>query len=395
MKIRFHHVRPLAILLAILLPVNICLAQTAKPAPAEDKAALRAKAMEFTDKGRYIDAYPLFEKIAPLYPDDAELWAHYGIALMTRSSTLSNAAERKTERIKGYKALAKAKQLGTENSFALDVFDRLSPDGEIDDALETAHPEFEKNIREGEAFFGSGQYDKAFAAYERASKIDPKSYEAVLYMGDSLYAAGKYKESEPWFARAALLDPDRDEAYRYWGDALMFQKKSAEACDKFVEALLASPYTRTSWTNLAKWMEDSGAKTVPLVVIPPGNEVLSEIVIDAKLLKSDDGTIHWKKYDEARASQLIAGGRAARKLVDEAAAFRRVADAVRADLKSGAIKYPDKDLVNLIKLDDAGLLEAYVLLTRADEKIADEYLAYRKANKEKLRRFILEFMVGI
>ena len=91
-------------------------------------------------------------------------------------------------------------------------------------------------------------------------------------MGDSLYAAGKYKESEPWFAKAALLDPDREEAYRYWGDALMFQKKLAEARDKFVEALLASPYMRTSWTNSAKWMEDSGAKTSPLPVIPPGND---------------------------------------------------------------------------------------------------------------------------
>lgn len=394
MKFRFQ-TRYLTILLAFLIPVNICLAQAATPAPVEDKAALRAKVLEFTDQGRYLDAHPLLEKIAPLYPNDADLWAHYGIAIMARSSTLSNAAERKAERIKGYNVLAKARQLGTKNNFALDVFDRLSPDGEVTDGLEHTNPEYEKNIREGEAFFGSGQWDKAFAAYERASKIDPKSYEPVLYMGDSLYAAGKYKESEPWFAKAVQLEPDREEAYRYWGDALMFQKKYAEARDKFVDGFIAAPYTRTSWQNLSKWMDETGAASSPRMVAPPGDEDGGEVVLNTALLKASDGTVHWKKYSETRAAQLAAGSRKPRGLVEEAEAFRQVAKAVRADIKAGTLKTPDESLVNLVALDDAGLLEAYVLIIRPDDNIAESYETYRKNNRDKLKKFIVEFLMGV
>ena len=197
----FHPLRAAFLLAVFLAAVSINLAQS--PPPPHPAFALRAKAFEFTGQNRYLDALPLLEKLAPLYPNDSEVWAQYGIAIGTQSTTISAPAERKAARVKAYNALAKARDLGTKNQIALSILDDLPPDGG-DDTLAETDPEFEKNIREGEAFFGRGEYDKAFAAYEKAYKIDPQSYGAVLFMGDSLYAAGKYKESEVWFAKAVF-----------------------------------------------------------------------------------------------------------------------------------------------------------------------------------------------
>jgi hypothetical protein len=53
----------------------------------------------------------------------------------------------------------------------------------------------------------------------------------------------------------------------------------------------------------------------------------------------------------------------------------------------------DPSIATLMKLNEAGLLEPYILFVRVDEGVARDYPAYRKANREKLRRYWLEFVV--
>lgn len=381
----------LAVLFLSLGFFNRVSAQEAKPA---EKAAWLAQANEFVNQNRYLDAFPLLEKLAPLYPNDGDIWAHYGIAIMTRSTTLASAAERKAERVKAYNVLVKARQLGTKNIVALNFLEQFPADGGADDNF-GGSPEFEKNLREGEAFFGRGEYDKAFAAYEKAYKINPKSYEAVLFMGDSLYAAKKYKESEAWFAKAVAIEPNREQAFRFWGDALLNQKKFAEARDKFIDGIVAEPHSRMSWSGLEHWIETSEAKVESLTVVPPGGNATREVIFDESLLKTENGTTSWKIYNETRKAQVVASGGGTRTLAGEVAALRKVAEAFRSDLKAGKVKYPDPSLSNLVRLDDAGLLEPYVLLIRADGDIADEYDAYRLKNRDKIKKFVVEFMLGL
>jgi len=38
-------------------------------------------------------------------------------------------------------------------------------------------------------------------------------------------------------------------------------------------------------------------------------------------------------------------------------------------------------------------LEAYILLARPDQGIAQDFVAYRTANKDKLRRYVMEFVL--
>ncbi|HSK70157.1 MAG TPA: tetratricopeptide repeat protein [Pyrinomonadaceae bacterium] len=362
-----------------------------------DLDAKRTEALKLVDANRYLDAFPILEKIAPAFPKDAELWAHFGIAIMQNAITSNDPETRKKELVRGLLVLNKAKQLGTKNVVALNILDQIPSDSDFEDNLTDENPEVSKALREGEAFFGRGEYDKAFAAYEKAYKLNPKSYEAVLFMGDSLYAQKKFKESEPWFAKAAGIDPNREQAHRFWGDALLFQKKYKEALDKYAEAMIAEPFSRMIWNALNRWAEESGTNVTLLKIAPPGNEAGGEIKVDEAKLKAEDGTIHWKLYNDTRRSQVIAkaGKNLRHTLADEAAAWRKVAEAARRDIKAGKIKYPDQNLVNLIKIDDAGLLEPYILILRAQEDFSEDFLNYREKNRLKLKQFIIEYMLDV
>jgi hypothetical protein len=46
-------------------------------------------------------------------------------------------------------------------------------------------------------------------------------------------------------------------------------------------------------------------------------------------------------------------------------------------------------------MNDNGLLKPYILFARPDQGITLDYAAYRKANREKLRRYWLEVAIGI
>ena len=51
-------------------------------------------------------------------------------------------------------------------------------------------------------------------------------------------------------------------------------------------------------------------------------------------------------------------------------------------------------LENLMKLNDSGLIEAYVLFARPDKGIVSDYVAYRKSNRDKLKQYWLKFVIG-
>jgi hypothetical protein len=46
-----------------------------------------------------------------------------------------------------------------------------------------------------------------------------------------------------------------------------------------------------------------------------------------------------------------------------------------------------------VNLADNGLIESYVLLSRADRGIADDYPGYRAQHREKLREYLNKFVV--
>ena len=81
-------------------------------------------------------------------------------------------------------------------------------------------------------------------------------------------------------------------------------------------------------------------------------------------------------------------------LREEADALRMVVTSAKEQQKGGKVKALDANLARLVHLYDGGLLEAYVLFARPNEGIAQDYAAYRKANRDKLRRYLVEYVTA-
>jgi tetratricopeptide (TPR) repeat protein len=275
----------------------------------------------------------------------------------------------------------------------------------------------EAAIREGEAAFVRGDLDKALAAYKRALDSDPRLYPAALFAGDVEFKKAS-NSTDPqfrnehfdaagiWFAKAIGIDQDQETAYRYWGDALDAQGKGDQARDKFVDAVVAEPYGRRSYVGLTQWGERHKV-TLGHPRIDPPNSTSTQgdkttLTIDPRT-NNTDGSSNWLIYDITR----IAWSKGEffknypdekvyrHSLKEEATALRLVAEAAARDVKSGKVKTLDVSLDNLVKLNEDGMLEPYILFAHPDQGIARDYAAYRKANREKLRSYWLEVVIGI
>lgn len=78
------------------------------------------------------------------------------------------------------------------------------------------------------------------------------------------------------------------------------------------------------------------------------------------------------------------------------AALREEADALRSVIKIAKeqkSKTTNEQIAVLTKMDDDGVLEAYILLALADDGIAEDYFRYLKSNRDQLRKYVMNYVV--
>ncbi len=377
--------------------------------------AERQRALDLYESNNFAAALPLLEKLAIANPNDAVILSRLGFALYATSATEKDPAVRRHMRERARTLLLRSRSLGDDSNLTRMALDSLS----APDATEIPFSDIkaaEAAIREGEAAFVRGDMDKAIAAYKRALDLDPRLYDAALYAGDAefkkahnstdpQYRSDHFDAAGVWFAKAIAIDANRETAYRYWGDALDAQGKSTDARNKFIEAIIAQPYSRQPYVGLTQWAERHKASLGHPKIQPPNSVETQDgkttLSIDPKTLNSTDGTNHWLMYDLTRIAwskgdffKNYPNEKVYRhSLKEEAAALRMVAEFASKDLKSGKIKALEQSLAVLVKLNEDGLLEAYILFTRPDEGIARDYPSYRASNREKLRRYWLEVVI--
>lgn len=381
---------------------KVCLAlllllAASPPARAQSNDAERERALKLYEASNYVEALPLLEKLAEKHPNDIVILSSLGFTLYASSTTIKDPSARKARLDRARAVLLKSRENGDNSNLTRGALDALS----LPDATDTPFSnkrDAEKAIREGEEAFVRGDLDMALKSYTRALELDPKLYEAALYAGDMYFKKG-YVETDArkkddlmnkageWFAKAIAINADRETAHRYWGDSMMMgQNMREESRIKFVEAIVAEPYNRSAWVGLTQWGQNYGVRLAhPLVEVPKA---------------ADDADPVWSPYVSTRAqwrSKRFAEshpneGVYRHSLDEEAAALRAVAQAASKEAWSGKQLTPT--LANVIEMNKAGLLEAYILFAQVDEGIARDYDAYRKANRDKLRRYLLEYVTS-
>ena len=113
--------------------------------------------------------------------------------------------------------------------------------------------------------------------------------------------------------------------------------------------------------------------------------------------KKDDGSSAWLMYGITRANwqtefvKKFPDEKVYRhSLAEELDALRAVITLATTDNKA---KKMTLSLAKLKELNDKGLLESYILLARADKGIYQDYAKYRKQNRDKLQRYVVEYIL--
>ena len=395
------------LLTALLVSIvfSFCVTSAAAQAQStENVNELRRQAAELLQQTKYTEALPILEKIATLQPDDGETQFYLGFALIGQAVNTKDDAARKALRVRGRNAFVKAKALGFYEA-RLDALILSLPEDGSDAAGFSTNAKANQLMKEGEALFSQGKPDEALKKYQEALEVDPKVYHAALFSGDIYLQKKDWAQAEVWYQKAIAIDPTKETAYRYSATPFMRQGKMDQARDRYVEAFITEPYNKFARAGLIQWAEETQTSLAHPDIDIPTNVTFDEkgdakINLDPSALLSgtDDGSFAWISYGATRSewrktkfAKTFPGEKVYRhSLAEEADALRAVVSLATSDKRT---KKLNPSLAKLKKLDESGLLEAYILIARPDEGIAQDHEAYLKQNRDKLRRYLLEYVV--
>ncbi len=368
--------------------------------------ALRQKAIELFQQNKYEEALPLFEDLTVSRPDDSTLQEFLGGCLFAHSVGLKDPEARRQFRLRARQAFLRAKELGDHSNYLTIELSGIPEDGS--ESPYSTRAEVDSAMREAEATFSRGDFPGAIAGYQQVLKIDPNNYEAALFIGDVYFKQKDFDNSYPWFAKAVANDPNRETAYRYWGDALYGAGKDADAEEKYVQAIVADPYKQAAWIGLLQWAQRNHVTlTQPNIQSPNSFETNSDgsakITIDPNATGKKDGSQFWMGYEMSRVlwknqkfrQQFPNEKEYRHSLEEESDSLGMVADSISEGLKSKEIMQENLSpkLAMLLRLKQEGMLEPYILISRADAGISQDYPAYRLDHRDKLLQYVHEFIL--
>ena len=389
---------------ALLWLLSIAWQPTAIYAQGESVPELKQKSNELIKQQRYTEALPILERLAIAEPADAGTHFFLGFALLAQANITKDNAARKALRIRARNAFIKSKELGSKEPVVDALIHDMPADGSDGKAF-SQNDDATKLMVEAEAFFSQGKLDDALRNYQRALQRDPQLYEAALFSGDVYSQQGNFPQAETWYQKAIAIDPNREIAYRYSATPLMKQGKHDQARDRYVEAYISEPYSRFSVAGLTQWANVTKTKLAhPAVDIPTSvtfdekGDAKIDLSASALLSGKDDGSFAWISYGATRSicrkenfAKTFPGEKTYRhSLAEEADALRSVLTMAVSDKK---VKTLTPSLAILKKLNDEGLLEAYILIARSDQGIAADHPVYLRQNRDKLRRYVVEYVL--
>lgn len=397
----------LALLLCLLSAAQSAVeARAVRRQSGESVAEMEYKVNDLIKRQQYTDALPILEKLLVAEPDKADIHFYLGFALIGQANNTSDAAKRTALRLRALASFRKAKELGMTEPIVDALIDSIPADGSDGKAF-SKNAEADRLMNEAEGLFTRGKLEEALANYQKALQLDPSLYEAALFSGDVYVQRNDFQNAEVWYQKAIGIDPARETAYRYSATPLMRQGKQDAARDRYVEAFITEPYNKYTTAGLSQWAKATDTRLAHPTIDVPTNVTFDEkgdakINLDMGALlggSKDDGSFAWLAYGTTRsvwhkdkfAKTFPQEKQYRHSLPEEAEALRTV-----LALASGDDKKPKKlspSLAKLKKLDADGLLEAYVLLARADEGISQDHPAYLKQSRDKLRRYVVEYVL--
>lgn len=369
-----------------------------------DTLAMRRKALDLYRQGKFVDAMPLLERLSTLHPNDYVVKEHWAYCILEYSATLTDPEARKKARIQARQLATQAQKEGDQSDLLQSLL-AIPEDGSETKFSDRA--EVNEGMKAAEADFARGDLNKAREGYKHVLELDPKNYEATLFVGDVYFKEKAFDSADEWFAKATQINPNREAAFRYWGDALAMSGRNSEARDKYIKAVLAEPYTRTSWVALRQWADRvkqpfNGILLQNKSSAKAGDGSSKGTLDDRTLDQSSPETAGWNAYNDTRAAwrqtkfkrEFPNETTYRRSLKEETEALTSLIKALEPEATTEKkARQLDPTLLELIEINQKGLLEPFVLLNRADPEIAKDYPGYHAEHADKLYQYMDEFVL--
>jgi len=387
---------PLVVQLLLCIGLVLALITTASAQTEDEIKEALVQALTLVKAGKYLEAEPHLRTLVQAAPEVAELRILYGTVLLVKSKQISDNDEAKKAASLALEQFQSAKRLGATDPRVDEMIKVLGGDSAAVGG--EAKPDTKASaFDQAEIKFAQSKYDEALPLYKKALEENPKNYLAALYSADCLMQLGDYENAEKYYQKAIEIDPDRETAYRYSATYLMKQKKYDQARDRYIEAFVAEPYGGMSIRGITQWADETGVKLGrPKIDIPefkydPSGKPTT-VMNETSLT---EGSKAWLAYSLTRdtwhkekfAKTFPKETKYRHTLQEEAEALRNVL----ASAKAQKLSHPQIEILK--KLDTEGLLEAFILLADVDDGIAQDYEAYRKDNRAKLKQYVLNYVI--
>jgi tetratricopeptide (TPR) repeat protein len=375
--------------------VSLCAAQTGDV----------NKANDLYKAGKRLEALPLYEQLAKEHPGEWLYAERLADCLGVKALQITDPAEYKAIRTRMRDEAKRAVDLGDTAAYIHMI-------AEVDPAEPLFHGMVSPGkslLAEAEKAYGVGDFKTAMEKYTAAAVADPTLYEAALFAGDTAYVQKDLKTAGHWFQRAIEIDPNRETAYRYWGDAILKYGSDPQAAkEKFIDAVVAEPYNRLAWQGIQQWAEiEKAVILAPKIERPAGPEVDAKnpknitIHIDPGATddKQNPGSSSWVIYSMSRANFR---GDEFKKNFPQEKEYRhtlmeedRALTLVLTMLKERKISADkmDESLRTLLDLNNAGMLDCWILLSAPDQGIAQDYGVYRNDHRPLLHEYLARYVV--
>ncbi|MCE3229751.1 MAG: hypothetical protein K0S32_4302 [Bacteroidetes bacterium] len=254
-----------------------------------------------------------------------------------------------------------------------------------------------KHFYEAEEEFSKKNYENAAKLYKRAVEEQPGFYKATMYMGDCFYFTGNYPNAIDAFRTAISQHPNLLEPRKYLIDTYLKAKLYDKVIEESVQAMAVYPDL-----SIAVRMEDAiyytekkmNAKWMPRGVFP--NKIISDTaktdLNEYKETKEKKVKEPWTFYQEALTS--------IKPFCNEAGVMVKATPLTNAKYlevfswEEMLKKSTDPSLEEARKMQAAGYLDCYVLVTCFHQDFYKQYKDFASKNKDKIAEYYKKFIVA-
>lgn len=399
MRWLIHKTNFLFLVFFVLFSSVSCILAQSAPASPPDAAdpAKRQAALVLFAQGKRLEALPLLEELIQKSPKDPELLVALAASLVDHAATLADQEAAAKERFRARDLVQKGWELGNTSPLAENLRQLL---GELpaNGALKFSdNPAVEEAMNAGESAFARRDFDEAIQNYSKALELEPKNYTAALFIGNTYDKKGQYAKAAEWYDRAIQLDPNTETAYRYYADMLAKEGDMVKARAMLIHAAVAEPYNRIVWREIRAFAIINHTAFnivyagIPLVRADSPRPVhdLAPAWLTYYAVKKE-----WQKGNKFQ--QQFPKEAYRHSLAEESDALNAtiaVLEKLKEDKKTVESVTGDPSASLLLKLHDAGALEAYVLFSLGDDDLAKDYVPYRTKSREKLEAYMDKFVM--